>query len=96
MPPHRGTSLIRKRTPLGPYRRPTPGVLGGSKGGGRFFMGEVPLEKNSLNGAEMNSLRLSLSRSLAPSLSSTLEHEDFAYPTVKLASAGLPSSAMPT
>ena len=27
---YRGTSLIRKRTPLGPYRRPMPrGVLGG-------------------------------------------------------------------
>ena len=38
-----GTSLTRKRTPLGPYRRPVPRVLGGSKGGGRFRMGEVPL-----------------------------------------------------
>ena len=27
---YRGTSLIRKRTPLGPYRRPMPRVLGGS------------------------------------------------------------------
>ena len=27
---HRGTSLKRKRTPLGPYRRPMPRVLGGS------------------------------------------------------------------
>ena len=27
---HRGTSLIRKRYPLGPYRRPMPRVLGGS------------------------------------------------------------------
>ena len=27
---YRGTSLKRKRTPLGPYRRPTPRVLGGS------------------------------------------------------------------
>ena len=26
---YRGTSLIRKRTPLGPYRRPMPRVLGG-------------------------------------------------------------------
>ena len=34
-----GTSLIRKRTPLGPYRRPMPRVLGG----GRFLMSEVPL-----------------------------------------------------
>ena len=40
---YRGTSLMRKRTPLGPYRRPMPGVLGGSYEGGRFFMGEVPL-----------------------------------------------------
>jgi len=28
--PYRGTLLIRKRTPLGPYRRPTPRILGGS------------------------------------------------------------------
>ena len=27
---YRGTSLIRKCTPLGPYRRPMPRVLGGS------------------------------------------------------------------
>ena len=42
-PEYRGASLIRQRTPLGPYRRPMPRVLGGSEGGGRFFMGEVPL-----------------------------------------------------
>ena len=35
---YRGTSTIRKRTPLGPYRRPMRRVLGG----GRFLMGEVP------------------------------------------------------
>ena len=27
---YRGTSLIRKQTPLGPYRWPMPRVLGGS------------------------------------------------------------------
>ena len=40
---YRGTSLIGKRTPLGPYRRPIPGVLGWSKGSGCFLMSEVPL-----------------------------------------------------
>jgi len=35
---YKGTSLIRKRTPLGPYRRPMPRVLWGSQGGGRFPM----------------------------------------------------------
>ena len=40
---YRGTSLTRKRTPLGPCRGPMPRVLGGSKGGCRFLMGEVPL-----------------------------------------------------
>ena len=30
---YRGTSLTRKRTPLGPYRRPMPRVLEGSWGG---------------------------------------------------------------
>jgi len=29
--------------PLGPYRRPMPRVLGGSSGGVRFLMSEVPL-----------------------------------------------------
>ena len=38
-----GTSLIRQRTPLGPYRRPTPRVLGESYVGERFLMGEVAL-----------------------------------------------------
>ena len=32
-----------QRTPLGPYRRPMPRVLGGSWESGRFLMGEVPL-----------------------------------------------------
>ena len=32
-----GTSLTRKRTPIGPCRRPMPSVLGGSWGGGRFL-----------------------------------------------------------
>ena len=40
---YRDTLLIRKRTPLGPYRRPMPRVLKGSWGGGCFLMGEVPL-----------------------------------------------------
>ena len=33
-PRYRGTSLTRTRTPLGPYRRPVPGVSGGSAQGG--------------------------------------------------------------
>ena len=41
---YRGTSFTGKRTSLGPYRRPMPRVLGGSWGGGRFLMGEVPLK----------------------------------------------------
>ena len=40
---YRGTSLIRNRNPLGPYRRTMPGVVGGSQEGGRFLMSEVPL-----------------------------------------------------
>ena len=31
--PYKGTSLTRKRTPLRPYRRPVPRVLGVNKGG---------------------------------------------------------------
>ena len=40
---YRDTSLIRNQPPVGPYRRPTPRVLGGSWGDGRFLMGEVSL-----------------------------------------------------
>ena len=40
---YRGTSPTRKRTLLGPYRRPILRFLRGSQGGGRFLMGEVPL-----------------------------------------------------
>ena len=40
---YRGTSLARKCTPLGPYRRPLAGVLGGSWGGGHFVIGEISL-----------------------------------------------------
>jgi hypothetical protein len=36
-------SLSRVKPPLGPYCRPVPRVLGGSYGGGRFNMSEVPL-----------------------------------------------------
>ena len=35
--------LTRTPPPLGPYRRPMPGVIGRSYGVGRFLMGEVPL-----------------------------------------------------
>ena len=34
---------MRKRSLLGPCRRPMPRVLWGSLGGGLFFMGDVPL-----------------------------------------------------
>ena len=30
--PYRDTSLIKKRTPIGPYRKPLPRVVGRSKG----------------------------------------------------------------
>ena len=35
--PYRGTSLTRKRTPLGPYHRPVPESLGGPGGVGVFL-----------------------------------------------------------
>ena len=35
--------IAHKSIPLGPYRRPLPRVAGGTWGGGRFLMGEVPL-----------------------------------------------------
>ena len=40
---YRGTSLMRTPHPLEPYRRPMSRVLGGSKGGRLFLIGEVNL-----------------------------------------------------
>ena len=40
-PPYRGTSLERKRLPLGPYSRPMPGAL--RKSYGRGVISKVPL-----------------------------------------------------
>ena len=37
---HRASSVIRKRTHLGPYRRPVPGVSGESLGGWAFIYGQ--------------------------------------------------------
>ena len=36
---YRGTPPTSKRTPLGPYRRPVPRVLGGISGGLAFYYG---------------------------------------------------------
>ena len=47
---YRVTSLIRDRHPVGPYSRAMPRVLGGSQGGGRFLMGEIPLYHRSATG----------------------------------------------
>ena len=41
---YRGTSPIRKCSPLGPYSKPMPMVLGCSQEGGHFLMGDVPLQ----------------------------------------------------
>ena len=41
---YRNASLIRNRTPLGPYHSLVPMVLEESEGGGRFLMGKVPLQ----------------------------------------------------
>jgi len=40
---YRDTSLVRKRKPLGPCSRPVPRVMGGSWGGGRLLISEVPM-----------------------------------------------------
>jgi hypothetical protein len=50
VPEYRGTSLIRNRTLLGPYRRPLPRVLGESYGGGCFLMSEVALDPSAGDG----------------------------------------------
>ena len=40
--PYRGTSHIRKRTPVGPYRRPLHGSWGGPRGVGVFLFARYP------------------------------------------------------
>ena len=40
--PYRGTSSIRRRTPLGPYRKSVPRVLGESIGVGVFLWARYP------------------------------------------------------
>ena len=40
--------LTYKKTPLGPYLRPMPRVLGGTSRGGRFLMGDVPMYSPNL------------------------------------------------
>ena len=47
--PYRGTSLIRKRTPLAPYRRPMSRVIGGVIRRWASLMGEVPLFRGYSN-----------------------------------------------
>ena len=48
-----GTGLphLRKRSPLGPYGRPMPGVLGGSWGGGRFLTARYHCRRAGLGDA---------------------------------------------
>jgi hypothetical protein len=43
---YRGTSLIRNRSPLGPYSRTIPRVIV-VLGGGQFLMSEVPLYRGA-------------------------------------------------
>ena len=52
------TSLMRKHHPVGPYSRTMPRVLGGSQGGGRFLMVEVPLYSGPGPDKEVSSLEV--------------------------------------
>ena len=67
-------SLRRKRSPLGPYRRPLCRVLGGSQGGGRRWALNKSVHTASC--VMVYSRALSFSLSLAPSLthSQTRKH----------------------
>ena len=62
---YKGTSLTRKCTPLGPYRRPMPRDLGGSQGGGRFLMGEVPHVPKKFEPVACSSLLLQTAHNLS-------------------------------
>ena len=48
---YRGTSLIRNRLPIEPYRRAMPWALWWSKGEGRFLLREVLLYTRSPPGS---------------------------------------------
>jgi hypothetical protein len=71
--PYRGTSLIRKRTPLGPYRRPMPRVLG-AQGGWAFFYGSGHTLPSTLNRDPPLTVGLTHSLTHSHSLSFTLTH----------------------
>ena len=43
--PYKGTSLFKKRIPLGPCSRPMPRALWWSYGGGHFSLSEVPPQR---------------------------------------------------
>ena len=75
-----GTSLIRKRPPLGPYCRPTcmPRVLGGHRGLGVFLWARYPCEPFRLQAIR---LRVISREGLAPLVSSRCRctHETLAH-----------------
>jgi len=54
-----GYLTYKKMHPLGPYRRPVPGVLGGSWGE-RFLMDEVPLYGRQYRAGTVLFIRISL------------------------------------
>ena len=90
-----GDLTDKKFPPLGLYRRPMPWILGGSQGGGRFLMGEVPLYAGICPHVSfssfllLSSLELSDTKTSVPALftaprhpdSSTLAHKSRVDPT---------------
>ena len=52
-PPYKGTSHIRKCTPLRPYRRPMPRVLRASWGSGLFLRAKFPGNAAALGNADV-------------------------------------------
>ena len=70
--PYRGTSLTRKHTPLGPYRRPVPRVLEGPRGLGVFLWARYPCNLLHIvfsyqRDASSSANRLAASFTLSPS-----------------------------
>ena len=53
----RGTSLIRKHLPLGPYSKPMPKGLGWSWGEAWFLISEVPLYREGADDVSVSVLK---------------------------------------
>ena len=95
--PYGGTSLVRKRTPLGPYRRPMPRVQGGSRRVGIFLWARYPCTLNPILQHTLNPApNPTLHSTLHPTVKSTLNLTQHPTPNPNPAPQGTPSPLLPS